>query len=295
MAVTGETGRPLLRWRRWRRPRFDAWTAGAVLLALIVASPIVAVAVMALASDEGVWLHLVSTVMPGYLLNTLLLALGVGVGVLFVGIGPAWLVSVCRFPGRGIFRMGALAAARCAGVCHRLRLYRLAGICRAIADGVARSLRLAVHARLLVSQYPNHRRRCRDDDAGLLPICLSAHPRRLRQPVGLPAGGQPRSGPRRLGQFLHRRPADGAPGDRRRPVAGADGDAGRFRHGAVFRGRHLHHRHLPGLAGRQRAGGGADGGDSDPAGPRSDLDRAPLAPFPALSPDHHALPRTAGL
>jgi len=81
---------------------------GAVLLALVVASPIVAVALMALGSDEGIWAHLASTVMPGYLLNTLLLALGVGVGVLVVGIGPAWLVSVCRFPGRGFFEWALL-------------------------------------------------------------------------------------------------------------------------------------------------------------------------------------------
>jgi iron(III) transport system permease protein len=108
MAVIGEIQSPLRRWRRWRRPRFDAWTVGAVLLALVVASPIVAVALMALGSDEGVWAHLVSTVMPGYLLNTLLLGLGVGVGVLVVGIGPAWLVSVCRFPGRGVFEWALL-------------------------------------------------------------------------------------------------------------------------------------------------------------------------------------------
>ena len=108
MAVIGEIESPLDRVRRWRRPRFDAWTAGAVLLALIVASPIVAVALMALAPAEGVWAHLVSTVMPGYLLNTLLLTLGVGVGVLVVGIGPAWLVSVCRFPGRGFFEWALL-------------------------------------------------------------------------------------------------------------------------------------------------------------------------------------------
>ncbi|MBE9558959.1 MAG: iron ABC transporter permease [Proteobacteria bacterium] len=108
MAVIGEIQSPLRQRRRWRRPRFDAWTAGAVLVSLAVASPIVAVALTALAPDDGVWAHLISTVMPGYLLNTLLLALGVGVGVLAVGIGPAWLVSVCRFPGRGFFEWALL-------------------------------------------------------------------------------------------------------------------------------------------------------------------------------------------
>jgi iron(III) transport system permease protein len=108
MAVIGEIENPIKRGRLWRRPRFDAWTMGAMLLALVVASPIVAVALMALAPDDGVWAHMVSTVMPGYLLNTILLASGVGVGVLAVGIAPAWLVSVCRFPGRGIFEWALL-------------------------------------------------------------------------------------------------------------------------------------------------------------------------------------------
>jgi len=108
MAVMGDIQGPMQHWRRWRRPRFDAWTVGAVLVALVVVSPIVAVALMALGSDEGVWAHLVATVLPGYLVNTLLLALGVGLGVLVFGIGPAWLVSVCRFPGRGIFEWALL-------------------------------------------------------------------------------------------------------------------------------------------------------------------------------------------
>lgn len=108
MAVIGEIESPVERGRQWRRPRFDAWTVGAILLALIVASPIVSVAVMALAPDEGVWAHLVSTVLPRYLRNTLLLTMSVAGGVLVVGIGPAWLVSVCRFPGRGFFEWALL-------------------------------------------------------------------------------------------------------------------------------------------------------------------------------------------
>ncbi len=111
MAVLEETQQPAgpqWRGRRWRRPRFDAWTAGAVVVALIVASPIVAVFAMALAPDAGVWRHLVSTVLPEYLYNTLRLFFGVGIGVLIAGVGPAWLVSMCRFPGRNVFEWALL-------------------------------------------------------------------------------------------------------------------------------------------------------------------------------------------
>ena len=105
MAAVADTPGPV---RRWRRSRPDAWTAGAVVLALIVASPIVAVFAIALAPDEGVWKHLASTVLPEYLYNTGRLFFGVAIGVLLAGVGPAWLVSMCRFPGRAVFEWALL-------------------------------------------------------------------------------------------------------------------------------------------------------------------------------------------
>jgi iron(III) transport system permease protein len=41
--------------------------------------------------------------LPDYLLNTALLALGVGLIVPLIGAGTAWLVTMCRFPGRRLF------------------------------------------------------------------------------------------------------------------------------------------------------------------------------------------------
>ncbi len=42
-------------------------------------------------------------VLPRYVLNTLILFLGVTVGVSVIGVGTAWLVSMCDFAGRRIF------------------------------------------------------------------------------------------------------------------------------------------------------------------------------------------------
>jgi iron(III) transport system permease protein len=47
-----------------------------------------------------IWQHLLATVMGEYVRNTVVLALGVGAGVLVIGVATAWLVTMCRFPGR---------------------------------------------------------------------------------------------------------------------------------------------------------------------------------------------------
>ncbi|NIA69500.1 iron ABC transporter permease [Pelagibius litoralis] len=53
--------------------------------------------------SSATWTHLASTVLPRYLVNTAVLVLGVGLGVPIIGTGTAWLVTMCRFPGRRFF------------------------------------------------------------------------------------------------------------------------------------------------------------------------------------------------
>ncbi|MGI9510736.1 MAG: ABC transporter permease, partial [Geminicoccaceae bacterium] len=55
-----------------------------------------------------VWRHLASTVLLGYVGHTLALAAGVAIGVTLLGVGSAWLVTMCRFPGRNLFEWGLL-------------------------------------------------------------------------------------------------------------------------------------------------------------------------------------------
>jgi len=80
----------------------------ALALASLVALPIVVVFLSLLAPDIEVWRHLASTVLAGYVLNTLILAAGVAVGVSIIGVGTAWLVTMCRFPGRYLFEWALL-------------------------------------------------------------------------------------------------------------------------------------------------------------------------------------------
>lgn len=79
------------------------WHVAALATATLVALPILAIFWKALNPTENIWPHLASTVLPGYVLTTVLLMLGVGVGTFVIGTGTAWLVAMCRFPGRSLF------------------------------------------------------------------------------------------------------------------------------------------------------------------------------------------------
>ncbi len=75
------------------------WSLGAVLIAALVLMPVAAVAWMALFPTENIWPHLISTTLPRYLRNTVILTLGVGILSAGMGAGSAWLISMYRFPG----------------------------------------------------------------------------------------------------------------------------------------------------------------------------------------------------
>ena len=84
------------------RPR--AWPILSVLIALILALPVLVIFAHVFLPAGDVWLHLRQTLLGEYVRNSLLLVFGVGIGVLVIGIPVAWLVSVCEFPGRRVFQ-----------------------------------------------------------------------------------------------------------------------------------------------------------------------------------------------
>jgi iron(III) transport system permease protein len=79
------------------------WSASIVAIALLTGLPVLVIVGFLLVPAGDVWQHLVDTVLADYVLNTLLLMLGVALGTLIGGVGTAWLTSMCRFPGRGMF------------------------------------------------------------------------------------------------------------------------------------------------------------------------------------------------
>ena len=84
--------------RRWL-PRFDAWSVGAAIIAMLVLMPIASVLWIALHPSENIWPHLLSTTLPRYFGNTVLLAGCVGLIAALVGSVTAWMVTMYRFPG----------------------------------------------------------------------------------------------------------------------------------------------------------------------------------------------------
>jgi iron(III) transport system permease protein len=72
--------------------------------ALLVVLPLLAVALQIFGGGPGgTWAHLAATVLPDYIVTTLWLCAGVGVGVTLLGVGSAWLVTRHEFTGRAQF------------------------------------------------------------------------------------------------------------------------------------------------------------------------------------------------
>jgi len=70
-----------------------------MVLCLLLSVPVLTVFTSIFNSSDGVWQHLVDTLLWSYISQSLQLMLGVGVLVLLLGVAPAWLVTMTRFPG----------------------------------------------------------------------------------------------------------------------------------------------------------------------------------------------------
>lgn len=85
-----------------------AWPATVFIIAGLVVLPVVSVFYLALFPTENIWRHLYNTVLFRYIEATLLLLAGVGLLSFAIGVTTAWLVTLCRFPGRRVFEWALL-------------------------------------------------------------------------------------------------------------------------------------------------------------------------------------------
>jgi iron(III) transport system permease protein len=84
-----------LAWIQW-----DGWSLLILLLTGLVILPVLSVLLSLLSDQREIWQHLSATVLPTYLRNTLVLMVGVSLGVAALGTATAWLISTGDFWGR---------------------------------------------------------------------------------------------------------------------------------------------------------------------------------------------------
>jgi iron(III) transport system permease protein len=88
--------------------RCSIWGGSVLLVALLLAIPVMVVLGYLFEPAAEVWRHLAETVLRDYVINSLLLMVGVAIGVLLLGVSTAWLTSMCQFPGRALFEWSLL-------------------------------------------------------------------------------------------------------------------------------------------------------------------------------------------
>lgn len=77
----------------------------AIAAAAVATLPLLAVVFLAFGAEgsEGYLQHLLSTRLPGYLANTVLVLVTASAGAAILGTGLGWLIARTRFPGRSVF------------------------------------------------------------------------------------------------------------------------------------------------------------------------------------------------
>lgn len=89
-------------------PKLDRWNVSIMLLALLISLPVLVVGIFLFQPFNENWTHLYENLLGDYIRNSLILMLGVTVGVLSIGISTAWLTSMCDFPFRRFFSWALL-------------------------------------------------------------------------------------------------------------------------------------------------------------------------------------------
>ncbi len=100
-----KTGRPGMGMRL--RQRWSTLTVVAVIIAALISMPVLSVfSNVLVGGTSDTWAHLADTVLGEFVRNTVILCIGVGLGVSSIGITTAWLTTMHDFPGRRFFEWG---------------------------------------------------------------------------------------------------------------------------------------------------------------------------------------------
>lgn len=81
----------------------DGWTALTVALLIVIAAPLTIILAGVFGAVPPMWHHIVETLLPRYVANSLMVTFGTGALGMVIGIATAWLVVSYEFPGRRVF------------------------------------------------------------------------------------------------------------------------------------------------------------------------------------------------
>lgn len=93
---------------KYPRTLSKKWALISAIIAVLVSIPILSVLSSFFVSSGEIWNHLASTVLGDYVSNSLLLIIGVSLGVVLIGVSLAWIITMCRFPGQKYFEWAAV-------------------------------------------------------------------------------------------------------------------------------------------------------------------------------------------
>ena len=74
----------------------------AIFLSIFLMGPILSLIFTAFESNQDLWVHLINTVLPIYVVNTLMLFVGVLFLSAVLGVSTAWIVTYYSFFGKKI-------------------------------------------------------------------------------------------------------------------------------------------------------------------------------------------------
>ena len=75
------------------------WLLLLLLVTVLLAIPVACIVFSVFMQSGDIWTHLYNTVLPSYVVNSLILVAGVGALTLVLGTVPAWLITMYEFPG----------------------------------------------------------------------------------------------------------------------------------------------------------------------------------------------------
>ena len=80
------------------------WNTSSVIIAVLLVLPVLAIFTTAVGETDELFSHLISTVMPTYAYNTVVLVIGTMFLSLVFGIPSAWVMAMCRVPGERVLQ-----------------------------------------------------------------------------------------------------------------------------------------------------------------------------------------------